>query len=152
MRALLPCLALFLIAACGGQSADIKISNAHIVAPVGANTVSLGGLEITAKGEDIRLNGASTPAAKRIEIHTTNQDADGRMQMRRLDNIVIPAGETYALGSGRTHLMVFGLDAGLVPGDEVALTLTYAQGDTPETAITIMATITDVGQTAHHGS
>ena len=71
-----------------------------------------------------RLLGAESPAAERIEIHTHIHE-DGVMKMRRVEAIDIPAGGEAALEPGGDHLMLFGLKAGLAPGDSFPLTLLF---------------------------
>lgn len=56
----------------------------------------------------IVLTGASTPASRAIEIHTTIQDGEVA-RMRRLDEVVIGAGETVPFEPGGRHLMLFGV-------------------------------------------
>lgn len=148
--ALTGALLLFLAACSGeqsdsGQSPDIHIQNAYIVAPIGARNVTLGGLEITAKGEPVRLLGASSPAAERIEIHTTTQDETGRMRMRRQDGLTIAPDQAFLMGSGEPHFMVFGFDKSLKPGDSVELALRYTQADQEENTYTVTAVITEIG-------
>jgi len=144
------------LSACGGpQSPDVDVQNAHIVDPVGGRDVTLGGLIITATGAPVRLIGASTPAAERVEIHTTSQNEAGRMQMRRLEDITITPGTPLEMGSGSTHLMVFGFDEALIPGDSVDLTLHFVQGDLEAKTLTVTALVTEIGASTSphvHGS
>lgn len=154
MRHFIFCLSCFLIAACHGHRDDpkansIDVRNAYITLPIGGNTVSLGGLEIEATGAEIRLIGASTAAARRVEIHTTTQDDQGRLQMRRLEELVIAPGTVLDMGQGKAHLMVFGLDEALVSGEAIDLTLSYMQ-DNADSSITVRANIKDFGD-AHEG-
>ena len=76
----------------------------------------------------ITLVGASADSARTIEIHTTRMD-DGVMRMRRLQEVVIPAGETVRFEPGGRHLMLFGvtsLDA------ELPVRLEFADGSVRE--------------------
>ena len=144
-----------LVAACSAQAPGIEASDAYIVEPVGSRGVTLGGLEITATGEDAFILSASSPMAERIEIHTTLTSQTGRSQMRRLDRLMIEAGRTITLGRGGVHLMVFGFDPALIPGDEVDLVLHYQQGDAKQME-TVTARITALGEDVRshtsHGS
>lgn len=125
---------LSLVAACSAsEPASIDIEAARITEPIAGRTVSIGGFEITATGEDAKLISVSSEAARRIELHTMLTE-DGVVKMRRLpDGITIPAGETVTLGSGGPHLMVFGLGDDLVAGDTMTLTITYEQGAQTQT-------------------
>ncbi|RME24726.1 MAG: copper chaperone PCu(A)C, partial [Deltaproteobacteria bacterium] len=76
---------------------------------------------------DVALVGATSPVARSVELHT-HVDADGMMQMRRVDRFTIPAGGVLRLGSGGPHIMLIGLTQDLVPGATVPLTLRFDDG------------------------
>ena len=141
-----------LLIACSAQAPSIEAKNAYIVEPLGGRDVALGGLEITALGENIEVLRASSPMAERIEIHTTLTTQSGRSQMRRLEGLTIEANETVTLGPGGVHLMVFGFDPERVSGDVVDITLHYQQGDAKQSQ-TISARVRELGEDsqAHQG-
>ena len=73
-----------------------------------------------------RLIRATSPAAKRVEIHTHRMNADGAMQMIHLeDGLVIDAGASHALARGGDHVMFMGLNDGWNQGDLIPLTLVF---------------------------
>ncbi|MGB7241499.1 MAG: copper chaperone PCu(A)C [Sulfitobacter sp.] len=73
-----------------------------------------------------RLIAAKTGAAKRVELHTHTEDANGVMKMTEIEGgIVIPAGEMHALQRGGDHVMLMGVTEALVQGEEIELTLTF---------------------------
>lgn len=152
LRITLSALALTLIAACGGSpSSDVDISAARITEPITGRTVSLGGFEVTANGNDARLIAVSSKAAKRIELHTMLNE-DGVLKMRRLkDGLTVSAGDTLTLGSGGPHLMVFGLDKELVAGDTVVLDVTYEQ-DAATKTVSVQSIIQTLGDETGSGS
>ncbi len=53
--------------------------------------------------------------------------AGGVMQMREVDSIVIPAGETVSLEPGGLHIMLLDLQTELEPGDTIEVTLVFAE-------------------------
>lgn len=71
---------------------------------------------------DTTLVGASSPAAKVVEIHQMSMDG-GVMRMSAVDRIALPAGKTVKLESGGYHVMLMGLVAPIKEGDTVAITL-----------------------------
>ncbi|GHA60542.1 hypothetical protein GCM10008927_27590 [Amylibacter ulvae] len=76
-------------------------------------------------GHDDRLIAVKSPIAM-AEIHSHIHEADGVMRMVELeDGIAIAAGETIELKRGGDHLMLMGLQRGLVQGDTVDFTLTF---------------------------
>ena len=107
-------------AAAGGALA-VEDARARILLP---SRPGAAWLTVRNKGGADRLLGAESPAAGRIEIHTHIHEG-GVMKMRRVEAIDIPAGGEAALEPGGDHLMLFGLKAGLAPGDSFPLTLLF---------------------------
>ena len=52
-----------------------------------------------------RLTGASSPVAKKVELHTMSMEG-GVMRMRPLAGIDIPHGQAVTLSPGGTHIML----------------------------------------------
>ena len=72
-----------------------------------------------------RLVGATTPAARTVEIHETTA-TDGIMRMRPVpQGVAIPAGGMVELAPNGTHLMLIGPSDGFTKGQRVALTLRF---------------------------
>ena len=71
-----------------------------------------------------RLTAASSPVAKKAELHTTSMEG-GVMRMRPLTAIDIPAGQTVTLGPGVMHIMLLGLTQPLRQGRSFPLTLSF---------------------------
>lgn len=88
----------------------------------GAGFMTLGNTGATAD----RLLSASSPAARRVELHTHIRDGEV-MRMRAVPNIEIPAGQAVELRPGGFHVMLIGLTAALAQGTEVPLTLRFEQ-------------------------
>ncbi|MGN8245068.1 copper chaperone PCu(A)C [Cellulomonas soli] len=80
--------------------------------------------------EDLRIVGA-TSAVSPMELHEMVAGDDGTMVMQPVDGgIVVPAGGTTELAPGGEHLMFMDLDAPLLAGDLVEITLTAEDGRT----------------------
>lgn len=58
---------------------------------------------------------------------TGRGDGDGMMQMREVDRVAIPAGESVAFEPGGYHVMLLDLAAPLETGDTIDLTLTFEE-------------------------
>ena len=112
----------------GAQSAGISVTDPYARAvPVGQpNSAAFMGLS-NGSGEDRALVGAESSAADVVELHTHVMDG-GMMQMRRVEKIDLPAGQTVTLKPGGLHVMLIGLKEQLKPGDHVDLTLIYDDG------------------------
>ena len=84
-----------------------------------------------------RLVSASSAAAATVEIHETIDDG-GVMKMRPLvDGIAIAGGESADLQPGGKHIMLIGLAAPLVAGQEIELALVFEKAG----AITVKAPV-----------
>lgn len=78
---------------------------------------------------DVTVIGASTPAARMVELHETVAGSTGAMQMQaKQGGFVIPAGGELTLAPGANHLMLMGLAAPITAGTEVTFTLVLAGG------------------------
>src|SRR5262249_5181128 len=71
-----------------------------------------------------RLTGASSPVAKKVELHTMSTEG-GVMRMRPLGGIDIPPGQAVTLSPGGTHTMLQGLTQPLREKQSFALTLSF---------------------------
>ncbi len=75
---------------------------------------------------DDRLIAATSDVAKRVELHTHKEDANGVMRMGEIEGgIVVPAGGAHMLKRGGDHVMFMGLTAPLEQGGEITVTLTF---------------------------
>lgn len=89
---------------------------------------------------DVTVVSATSTAAHMIELHETTESESGEMAMREIEGgFTIPAGGSLALEPGAKHLMFMGLAAPLHAGDQVEVTLTFADGS----ALTFDAPVKD---------
>lgn len=83
-----------------------------------------------------RLIGASTPAARAVEIHRSVVDAGNVMRMRAIDGVDLPPRSELRLRhGGEHHLMLIDLKAPLKDGDRLAMTLRFEKAG--ERAVTV---------------
>lgn len=76
---------------------------------------------------DRLLTGASSSAARNVELHTHSM-RDGMMAMRRVPQVEIPAGQSVTFQPGGLHIMLIGLNHALEDGQRIDLTLEFADG------------------------
>lgn len=77
-------------------------------------------------GRDDRLIGARSNLSGRVALHSHTQDADGVMRMGEIEGgIALADGASHAFARGGDHLMFMGLDAPLVQGQLVPVTLIF---------------------------
>jgi copper(I)-binding protein len=95
------------------------------------------------RGESgVRLVSAASPVAGLVEVHETTMDGDV-MRMNRVEGIDVPAGETLELRPRSYHIMLFELDAEILPGDALPIVLTFEREDGDPFEITVGALATD---------
>ena len=105
------------------QSGQLEVSNAWARATPGKAETGAAYLTIQSPTAD-RLVSASTPVAKRAELHTMSMEGMV-MKMRPLAALDIPAGQAVTLNPGGMHIMLLGLKQPLHEGQSFPLTLTF---------------------------
>lgn len=105
-------------------------------AAVGGAFMTLHNME----GKADRLVAAESPIADRVEIHNSIMK-DGIMSMMRMEELLIPAGETVMLKPGGFHVMLMGLKKPLFKGAEFPVTLNFARAG----QITVTVHVKDAG-------
>lgn len=79
-------------------------------------------------GPDDRLLAASSPLARTVTLHGSDEES-GIVRMTDLpDGLDLPAAGAIEMAPGGLHVMLMGLDGPLAPGDAVPLTLEFESG------------------------
>lgn len=148
-------LAVALVAAlCSAPSlADrVKVDNPWTRATAPGQPVAGAFMDLTAEA-DMTLVGASSPAAKTVELHTMSMDK-GVMVMRPMKKIDLPKGKTVSLKPGGLHIMLIGLNAPLSADQktQVTLVLRDQKGKASEVAVDVpVRAMADMpGHPQHH--
>ncbi|MFQ6485019.1 copper chaperone PCu(A)C [Brachybacterium epidermidis] len=109
-------------------SGPVTITDPWVKAAEEGMTAVFGTLTNTS-GTEMILLGATTDAADEVELHQTASDGSGGMSMEEKEGgFPIPAGGELLLEPGGDHIMLMGLTAPLLPGDEVKLVLQFEGG------------------------
>lgn len=126
-------LATLLLVACHTPHEDgVQIADARAGATPPGATVAAAYMTIATDHADTLVS-ATTPAAEKVEMHETTQEA-GMARMRPLHSVDIPAGGVFRFEPGGAHFMLVGLREPLATGATVPLTLHFRQaGDRPVT-------------------
>jgi len=99
------------------------------------------------KGAD-RLLGASTPRAKRVELHAMSMAGDV-MRMREVGSIDASPGQAVKMQPGSAnHLMLVGLAAPLKSGDRFPMTLRFEKAGKVEIEVLVQSA-SPARETAH---
>ena len=76
--------------------------------------------------KDDRLIAAKSDVAKRVELHTHKETADGIMQMMEVEEgFPVAAGGMHALERGGDHVMFMGLNQPFEDGSTISVTLVF---------------------------
>ncbi|SEL07004.1 copper chaperone PCu(A)C [Halomonas daqiaonensis] len=123
-------LALFSLFITAAQAQSLTIDQAQVRAVPPGSPTTVAFMNLTNPGEmDLALLGGSSPLAGNLELHN-HVMVDGVMQMRQVEAIPVPAGETVRLAPGGWHMMLFELARIPREGEHVELTLTLDNGET----------------------
>ncbi len=85
-----------------------------------------------------RVVSATSPAARRVELHTHIREGDIK-RMRPVPAIELPSGQEVRLAPGGPHLMLIGLTRPLREGERVPVTLVLERGGRLEVALEVLA-------------
>jgi len=101
---------------------------------------------------DDRLIGVSSPAAKKVELHTHREDGGVMKMIHVEEGFAIPAGETVFLQRGGNHVMLMGLTEPFEQGKTIPLTLTFEKSGEIGIEVPVdLARKPDHGQGHGHG-
>jgi periplasmic copper chaperone A len=105
------------------QTGQLQVENAWARATPGRSETGAAYVTIQSATAD-RLVGASTPVAKKAELHTMEMSGMV-MKMRPIAGVDIPAGQPVTLAPGGVHIMLLGLKQPLKAGQSFPMTLTF---------------------------
>jgi len=104
------------------QAEPLSIDDSWVRASIPGQSRTAGYLTLGNTGAvDCTLLAANSELAGRVEIHE-HRHSGGKMQMRQLPSLVIPAGGERRFEPGGLHLMLLELTRPLKPGEELAIT------------------------------
>lgn len=115
-------------AVASAQTGQLAVDNAWARATPGKSDIGAAYVTIHSPTAD-RLVAASTPVAKKAELHTMEMSGMV-MKMRPISSIDIPAGQSVSLAPGGMHIMLMGLNQPLKAGQSFPLSLTFAKAGT----------------------
>lgn len=130
MKRLFFLLSLALLPAARGQDGGLKVESPWVFAvPPGAKDTAAFMTLVNTGAAAIRVTGGKTDAAVRVAPMITTK-TEGRMGMKDVPYIEVPAGGRVTLAPGADHIMIYGLKAPLKPGQNIPLVLTLEPGGT----------------------
>ncbi len=106
------------------QLGNLKIKDPYARATVAAQKAGGGFVKIDNAGAADKLIGASSPAAKEMQLHMMSMEGHV-MKMREVQAIDVPAKGSVELQPGGLHLMFIDLKAPLKAGDQIPVKLKF---------------------------
>ncbi|WP_375427022.1 copper chaperone PCu(A)C [uncultured Sphingomonas sp.] len=119
--------AALLLLGCSGP-AEVTVDDAWVRLPAAPGRPGAGYLTVRGGATDRTLVRVTADYALRSEMHETSTTG-GRMTMRPLASVPVPAGDEVAFTPGGRHLMLYDLDPRAKPGTSTLLTLTFENGE-----------------------
>ncbi len=111
-----------------GENNVVTASDGYVRASIPGTTISSAYLTLTNSSENrVTLVQVSSKISPRIELHQHSMK-DGMMRMRQVEQIEIDANSRVILQPHGLHLMIFDLNALLLPDTVVDITLHFSNG------------------------
>ena len=105
-------------------ASELVYTNARILAPVKGSSTTAGYAEVKNDSDQpVLLKVLDAKPFKSAETHETYEDA-GRMGMRKIEQIEVPAHETFSLKPGGHHVMLFDATRALKTGEKILVRFT----------------------------
>ena len=117
------------------QPAQLEVNDAWARATPAKAETGVAYLTIQSPTAD-RLVSASTPVAKKAELHTMSMQGMV-MKMRPISGVDIPAGQPVSLKPGGEHIMLLGLKQPLREGQSFPLTLDFEKAGPRTVTVTV---------------
>jgi hypothetical protein len=128
------------------EKGDIQVRHPWSRATAPGAKVAVGYMEIRNTGaQPDRLIAASTPVAKRVEMHVTQREGE-IMRMRQVKDFEIPARERITLRPGGSHLMLVDIAQPLKKGERFPVTLRFERAG----ELQIEVEVQDIGARKPH--
>jgi copper(I)-binding protein len=122
--------ALILSQTAGVADTPLKVESPWVFAvPPGANDTAAFMTLVNMGSVPLRVTGGRTEAARRLAPMITTKE-EGRMGMKDVKYLEVPAGGRLILAPGGDHLMLYGLRKPLTAGEKIPLVLALEPGGT----------------------
>lgn len=150
MRFFLASLLLFPFSTVAGPLGSVMVHDAWAPPSIPGQKVGVAYITLHNPSDaEVAVKNVTSPQAARVEVHTHEQQADGVMQMKRLDALLLPAGQEVAMAPGGLHLMLFDPVQSLKEGDRFLLTLSDGAETLPVEVSVRSRNSADKGHSGH---
>ncbi len=121
---------LLLLMGCVASGGDIRILDPWASEPAGAKANVIAGFMCfqNDRSSPIRIIGASSESAERVEIHEIIHEQD-IVRMKKVDGLDVPSNSTVCLELEHTHFMLIGIGDSIRSGADIRLEIDTASGE-----------------------
>ena len=122
------------------QAADsITVEDGYVRAVPPVSPTSAAFMKLTNTGESAhQLKSAESGISEFVELHTHTMGENGMHEMRKVEQIELPAGETTELKPGGLHVMFINLRNPLEPESQVDVKLNFEDGSSKQLTLPVM--------------
>lgn len=138
-RFCMPLLAVASLSLSGQVLAQVSVSDPWIRATAPQQTTAGAFMQLKS-AKPVRLVTVTSPVAERVEIHQMAMQG-ATMRMHAVDGIDLPANQPVNLASGGYHIMLFGLRHPLKDGEQVPMTLSFADASHKRENLTVQVPV-----------
>ena len=117
-----------MLSACGGNTSGIEVRDAWTRPALQDGNGAIYFVIQNNSAEADELTGVGSDVAVAVEMHETNMEGDV-MQMQQVASIALPGNTKVELAPGGLHVMLIGLKQDLKAGEEIEITLQFANHD-----------------------
>lgn len=145
-RFYIPMLAAASLSASSLALAQVTVTDPWIRATVPAQKTAGAFMQLKSS-KPVRLVAVSSPVAGHAEIHQMEMQG-GTMRMHAVDGLDLPANQPVNLASGGYHIMLFGLRRPLKDGEQVPMTLSFADASHKRDQLTVQVPVKPLAYSA----
>ena len=144
LLAVISVLSCFLVAAFGEKAFSEEVKGGLVIedawAPPSLDGAKVGvafAKLVNTSSTDIEITAMQSDVAKTVELHDHVMDEHGKMAMRRVPKVVVPANSELILKSGGLHFMLIGMQQVIKDGDAFQIRFTPKGGKAQSANFTV---------------
>jgi hypothetical protein len=119
-------------------SDSVNVEGAYVRAVPPVSPTSAAFMKLTNTGEGAhQLKSAESDVSEFVELHTHTMGENGMHEMRKVEQIELPAGETTELKPGGLHIMFINLKNPLEPESQVDVKLNFEDGSSKQLSLPV---------------
>ena len=117
---------------------SINVADGYVRAVPPVSPTSAAFMKLTNTGEGThQLKSAESDVSEFVELHTHTMGENGMHEMRKVEQIELPAGETTELKPGGLHVMFINLKNPLEPESQVDVKLNFEDGSSKQLSLPV---------------